>query len=130
MTIEERKNKALSLHTQGYNCAQCVALAFADVTGTTDEIVARAAMGLGGGVGAQGEICGVITGMAIVDGLCHSANPKEKPEANKRVKAMTQEFAARTNQYIRCHDLKQICRRPCNDLITDGIEILANAIIK
>lgn len=124
MTLEERNKKALDLHSQGYNCAQCVILAFSDITELDPEIAARLAMGLGGGVGAQGEICGVITGMAITDGLTGSSQPAEKPKANKRVRALTQEFASRNKNYIRCMDLKAKCGRSCNSLITDGVEIL------
>lgn len=127
MNIEERKQKAKELHGRGYNCAQCVVMAFGDITGIEDEISARMAMGLGGGVGAQGEICGVITGMAIADGLMGSADPSEKPAANKRVRAMSEEFKGRNCGMCRCWDLKK-GGRSCDDLIAEGVEILGGAL--
>lgn len=128
MTTEDRKNKALELHAKGYNCAQCVVLAFADVTGVNEELGARIAMGLGGGVGAQGEICGVITGMAITDGLLGGPSPTEKPAANRRVREMTESFKSGTEGCVTCRDLKGKCKRSCDSLIADGIEILASRL--
>jgi C_GCAxxG_C_C family probable redox protein len=125
MTLEDRKATALALHAKGYNCAQCVVMAFADITDLDEATAAKIAMGLGGGVGAQGEICGVITGMAIVEGTTHPASPQEKPASNNAVRTLTNAFC-NDNGYIRCRDLKTQGRIPCNELILNGVETLHN----
>jgi C_GCAxxG_C_C family probable redox protein len=123
MTLEERKARAIALHKQGYNCAQCVVMAFSDRTGLSDAVAAKIAMGLGGGVGAQGEICGVVTGMAIAEGTTHEPVASEKPASNKTVRDLTESFV-NNNHHLRCRDLKTVGRIPCNDLILNGVEIL------
>ena len=44
-------------HKQGYNCAQSVAGAFADLTGTAPERLMAAMGGFGGGVGGTMRSC-------------------------------------------------------------------------
>ena len=51
----DRCAKALELHHQGYNCAQSVAGAFADLLGLPEESVMAVAGGFGGGVGGSHE---------------------------------------------------------------------------
>ena len=61
MNKEERLKKAESIRRQGYNCAQTVAMAFADLTGIDEETTARATAGFGGGIGGMQEVCGVVS---------------------------------------------------------------------
>lgn len=124
MDLDLRKDKALELHKQGYNCAQCVILSFPDITNLTDKVAAQIAMGLGGGVGAQGEICGVLLGMTVVLGLARDANPMVKPQVNAEVRELTNRFKEKNQGCFLCRELKSKCRRPCDDLICGGIEIL------
>lgn len=56
MNKEERLKKAESIRRQGYNCAQTVAMAFADLTGIDEETTARATAGFGGGIGGMQEV--------------------------------------------------------------------------
>ena len=128
MTLEERKVLGKLLHGRGYNCAQCVLLAFEDKTGLESATASRLAMGLGAGVGAQGEICGAITGMAIGLGLMRGEDPAGKGAVNKEVRQLTDKFKERNCDYVRCHDLKKKGKRPCDALISDAIEILDNHI--
>ena len=58
----DRCAAAYAYHKQGYNCAQSVAGAFADLTGTAPEQLMAAMGGFGGGVGgSHEELCGAVT---------------------------------------------------------------------
>ena len=61
------------LFVGGYNCAQAVAVAFRDVTGLSEEFSARMAVSFGGGLGRLREVCGAVSGMALVAGLLYGS---------------------------------------------------------
>lgn len=129
MTLEERKAKALELRRQGYNCAQTVIMVFPDVTGLDEATAARIASGLGSGVGATGEICGVANAMAICEGMRHGSEASEKAAAAKAAGCLCRDFAAANGNRIACRDLKgKEGVRPCNELILQGIEIFHNSL--
>ena len=63
----DRCAAAYAYHKQGYNCAQSVAGAFADLTGTAPEQLMAAMGGFGGGVGgSHEELCGAVSGGVLV----------------------------------------------------------------
>ena len=66
-----RAEKAESLFTSGCNCSQAVFVAFADELGLDEELARRIACGLGGGVGRMREVCGAVSGAALVLGMRH-----------------------------------------------------------
>ena len=59
---------------RGMNCAQAVVLAFAADFGLDGDLAAKVACGLGGGVGRAREVCGAVTGAAVVLGLRYGAD--------------------------------------------------------
>ncbi len=72
--------KAKELFESGYNCAQAVTLAFADEMGMTKEEAARISSSFGGGIGRLREVCGCVSGMALVAGRLWGY---ESPTANE-----------------------------------------------
>lgn len=120
-TVEERKERARRLRKEGWNCSQCVAMAFDDVTETNPEVIGRLAAGFGTGFGASGEVCGVISGATMVSGMAYDG--LERPELYAKVRETMGTFS-RANGSCICRELKQPGRRPCIDLITDGVEML------
>ncbi|MCM1077115.1 MAG: C-GCAxxG-C-C family protein [Bacteroides sp.] len=120
-TEEERKERARELRKQGYNCCQCVAMVFDDVTGADPELMARMASGFGSGFGGSGEICGVISGVTMVEGMVY--DNLERPALYAKVRQPMAEFKEMNGSCL-CRELKQPGRRPCIDLITDGVGIL------
>ena len=48
-----RKDRAVELFMEGYNCAQSVFTAFADRFGIDEDTAKKISAGLGGGVGRQ-----------------------------------------------------------------------------
>ena len=136
--------KAGALFLEGYNCAQSVVLAFADEMGIPKETAARIASSFGGGLGRLREVCGCVSGMAIVAGelLGYSGPETRKPKADHYVliQELAEEFR-KENGSIICRDLLSgitsdaapvpeartddyYKKRPCKDLAVCAAEIL------
>lgn len=92
----------------GYNCAQSVLLAFYDVTGLDDRTAAMLASSFGGGIGRLREVCGAVSGAAMVLGLVKGHSDPDDREAKKAHYARVQEFAEKfkeRNGSIICREL-------------------------
>ncbi len=124
-TLEERVAKARDLRAQGYNCSQCVVMAFDDVMDVDVNMLARAAGGFGTGIGATGDICGALTGTTMVLGLVREgvARPALYREVREAISAFEELEGARD-----CRDLKGVGRKPCLDLILDAVTLLHNRL--
>lgn len=125
-TLTERIERAQKLHKEGYNCAQCVAMAFDDVHGMDAGTVARFTVALGGGVGGLQQICGAVSAMSIVNGADKYVAPADKA----RVYGETRDLCAQFNDLngsLICKELKGV-RKPCMMLIEDAITLLDNHI--
>lgn len=103
-----RADRAQALFFSGFNCAQSVAGAFADVTGLPEELLLRAASPFGGGFGRQREVCGAISGLCLVLGLCYGYDdPKadgEKAALYRDTQALCAAFRARFGSLL-CREL-------------------------
>ena len=69
--LKSRGDLARELFKEGYNCSQAVTLAFADeleTRGISREMAAGLASSFGGGLGRLREVCGCVSGMALVCG--------------------------------------------------------------
>lgn len=86
---------ARELFLQGYNCAQAVFCAFGDVTGLDIDTAARIASSFGGGLGRLREVCGTVSGAALVLGMVEGYSDPGDFEAKKAHYARVQEFARR-----------------------------------
>lgn len=124
-TLQTRLERARQLRAQGYNCSQCVAMVFDDVTGMAPEVAAAAALGLGGGVGGQHQVCGTVSAMAIVSGCAVGGDPANKAHVYASVKARSAQFQARNGSIVCAELLADKERRsPCLHYIEDAIAIL------
>ncbi len=106
--MSEKGELAKALFEQGYNCAQSVVGAFAQELGMDTQTAARLVCGLGGGVGRQREICGAVSGMAIVAGYLYGYGDPDTGEKKKRTYEMVQLLSARfreKNGSIICREL-------------------------
>ncbi len=100
--------RARELFLEGYNCAQAVACAFCDVTGLSVEEAARMASSFGGGLGRLREVCGTVSGAALVLGLVKGYSDPADYAVKKAHYALVQEFARRfreVNGSIVCREL-------------------------
>ena len=92
----------------GYNCAQSVLLAFYDVTGLDDKTAAMLASSFGGGLGRMREVCGAVSGAAMVLGLVRGCSDPDDRESKKAHYARVREFAEKfkeRNGSIICREL-------------------------
>lgn len=142
-----RKEKAMAYFRQGYNCAQAVVLAFADLTDMDEATLSRMSCSFGGGMGRLREVCGTVTGMFLVTGLLRGYDGAETGEVKAahyaRIQALAKEFE-RQNGSIVCRELLALRQkhrddptpearteayyagRPCVELVGNAAEILEN----
>ena len=135
---------------EGYNCAQSVACTFCDVTGLDMDTAARMASSFGGGLGRLREVCGTVSGAALVLGIVKGyADPRDYA-AKKAHYALVQEFARRfreQNGSIVCRELlrgvettpgnapeertaEYYRKRPCPELAYRAAQILEDMLFR
>ncbi len=138
-----REEKAREHFLKGYNCAQAVALAFADLTGVDEETMAKLAAPFGGGMGRMREVCGAVSGMLMVEGLLRGYSDPEANGEKKELYARVQNMAARFKEEcgsIICRELLEgkadnaptptertpafYKKRPCAELVALAAKIL------
>ena len=93
----EKGDRAEELFRNGLNCAQAVFCAFAGDFGMDEATARKVACGLGGGVGRLREVCGAVTGAALVLGLRHGP---DKAPVYEQVQALAAAFKQRMGTYI------------------------------
>lgn len=142
------KQKAEMLFKQGYNCSQAVLLAFCDELNMDKETAARLASSFGGGIGRMREVCGAVSGMCMVAGLCKGYSDPKDMEGKKRhyslIQKMANEFKEK-NLSIICRELLGLSagadspspsprtaqyykKRPCAELVGIAAEIAAKEL--
>ena len=106
--MQDHSQRARELFLKGYNCSQAGFCAFCDVTGLELDAAARMASSFGGGLGRLREVCGTVSGAALVLGIVKGYSDPGDYEAKKAHYARIQEFARRfreENGSIVCRDL-------------------------
>ncbi len=94
-SVEERQKRAEEIFQQGYNCCQAVLLAFSDIIeGVDEQTLSTVGSGLGGGVARLREVCGAVSGMAIVSGFIEPATDPKDMSRRTANYAMVQGFAS------------------------------------
>ena len=73
---------AAELHKRGCNCAQAVACTFCKEFGISEDDMFRIAEGFGLGMGVM-EMCGALSGMAMIIGLDNSQGSTEEGSKTK-----------------------------------------------
>lgn len=143
------KERAVELFHEGYNCAQSVFTAFSYRFGIDEETAKKISAGLGGGVGRMREVCGAVSGAAMVIGSVCSATEGKDSDSKQKNYELVREFADRfikRNGSIVCRELlgldvkmentakpdsrtaEYYKKRPCDELVGDAAEILAEII--
>lgn len=125
-----RKDMAQSYHNKGYNCAQAVSAAFADLVDIDSNTLFAISEGFGFGMGGADESCGALTGaIMILSLLLSSHDPRKITKANtyKEVKALRDDFNACCKSTI-CRELKGldngVVLTSCPDCINRAVECL------
>jgi len=123
-TLDERIGLALEAHRAGFNCAQSVVAAFADIPGMPDAaVMAKMMAPMGGGIGGQGMICGALTAAIVTDGII-APDGTPKAESYRRARELTDRFSAPHNGSCLCRELKGQMKVPCDSLIASAVELL------
>lgn len=102
-----RGEKAVSIFTQGYNCAQSVFFSFCDDLGIEGDTALKIACGFGGGMGRKQEVCGAVTGGIMVIGAVFGRGENDDRTMSEITYAKTRElmnqFSERNGSYsCRC----------------------------
>lgn len=106
--MSEYTERAVALFKSGYNCSQSVFAAFCDKFAMPQEMALKVSAGLGGGVGRMREVCGAMSGAAMLAGMVYGATDGNDREAKALTYAKVQEIAAefkKTNPSIVCREL-------------------------
>ncbi len=108
MMTETRKEKAMRLFKEGYNCSQAVFAAYADKYGIEEDMALKLSASFGGGMGRMREVCGAVSGMFLVAGL-ETGTADGKDVAGKKanydmVQALAEEYR-KENGSIICKEL-------------------------
>lgn len=127
--INQRVEKAEQLFRSGYNCCQSVFLAYSDLYGIDPTFAATLSAPLGGGMSRLREVCGTVSGMALLAGLQYPAPEPSVSSETKSVKAETytrvQELAERfraENGAIVCRELLGLARQKDDPAPSDRTE--------
>lgn len=135
--MSEAEDRAERLFRDGNNCAQSVFGAFAGEFGMDGDTALRVSCALGGGVGRMREVCGAVSGAAMVIGM------RLGPDKT-RVYPVVQEFGRRFREAcgsIVCRELlagtgataqgapeartpEYYRTRPCVELVKEAVRIL------
>ncbi len=142
--VEARAEAARANFLAGYNCAQSVVMAYADVAGIDREFAAKVSASFGGGMGRMREVCGTVSGMSMLAGFISPATDPSDMAQRKANYALVQEFAGKfraENGAIVCRELlgldgtqssaqpsertpEYYRRRPCADYVASAARIV------
>ena len=128
--MESRKKIAIEKHDLGYNCAQSVALTYADLVDMAPEHLFKITEGFGLGGGNMQGTCGAISGAIALIGLLNSCGDLEHPSTKAQTYALGREILERfkaQNGSVLCHELKGVSTgkslRSCPDCIMDACQL-------
>ena len=109
------EEEAVELFRQGSNCAQAVFCAYAGALGVDASLAMRLSASFGAGIGRMREVCGALSGMAMIAGyFTGSTDPKDQ-EAKKENYRTVQTLAACFREQhgtIFCRDLLGLSMEP------------------
>ena len=109
-----RAEHAAQLFYDGYNCAQAVAMAFADLTGMDQQYAAKMASSFGGGMGRMREVCGAVSGMLLVAGLLYGYT-EDVGTVKKEHYALVQNLAGQFREKTGSIVCREILKNPPSD---------------
>ena len=110
-----RAEYAAKLFYDGYNCAQAVTIAFADVTGLTTDFSATMASSFGGGMGRMREVCGAVSGMLMVAGVLYGYDAADDEDSKKAHYALVQNLAGQFRAQVGSIVCREILKNPPSD---------------
>ncbi len=134
--MEDREEKAVELFNSGYNCAQSVFGAYADLLGLDADTAFSISSPFGGGLAGMRQVCGTVCAMSMAAGMkSGSIDPKDiekKKAATANVKMLAEEFA-KENGSIICRQLRGMepglpegkLPKPCMEYVRTSARIIS-----
>lgn len=142
----DRELQAVEYFMEGYNCAQAVILAYADMIGMDKTTCAKLSSSFGGGMGRMREVCGAVSGMFMVAGLLYGyEGPEEGPikqEHYARIQHLAEKFRVEAGSII-CREIlknppsdpvpsprtaEYYAQRPCARMVSLAVRIMEQYI--
>lgn len=104
----DKAKKAVELFESGYNCSQAIVLAFEDYLNVDRKTLQSLSSSFGGGISRLREVCGCVSGMAIVMGIIrgdYDVNDNDqKAKHYELIQKLALKFKEKTNS-INCAEL-------------------------
>ena len=114
----ERMENARGLHKQGCNCCQAVVMAYADKLSIEAKDAMNVAAPFGRGLAGTREVCGCVSGMAMVCGLTgHTTD----------VRPLIEKFRAENGDIV-CGRLLQMGKKPCPEMVAYAAGLLSDIV--
>lgn len=109
-----RAEHAAELFHGGYNCAQAVAMAFADLVQMDEKQVAKLVSGFGGGMGRMREVCGAVTGMFFIASTLYGY---DEPNHDRQMQtySLIQELAGQFREVAGSIVCRELLENPPSD---------------
>ncbi|MFR9649891.1 MAG: C-GCAxxG-C-C family protein [Rikenellaceae bacterium] len=131
--------QARAIFEQGYNCAQSVAMAYAEDLGCDEALLSTVASSFGGGFARCREVCGAVSGMGVISGFVIPAtDPKDRASkaANYALVQSAIERFRQENGSIVCRELLGLTANPnvrspkrsCAELVEMAAQLIGEAI--
>ena len=145
-----RVNDAITLFESGYNCAQSVFAAYAELLGMDQKTALKISCPMGAGIGRMREICGAVSAMSMLLGLKEGNTDVNDQDAKQRVYEKTRQMADRFKEEsgsIICRELLGMEEReesaaptvrtaafyesrPCKKLVEKAAQIIEDIIFE
>ena len=110
----DRSERAGTYFLEGYNCAQSVAMAYADLLGMDVKAAARLASPFGAGMGRMREGCGAVSGMLMVLGTLYGYDVLDD-EIKKNLYEQVQGLAGAFREQVGTIYCREILDNPSTD---------------
>ncbi|MBO7217495.1 MAG: C_GCAxxG_C_C family protein, partial [Clostridia bacterium] len=128
-----KSEMALEFHKKGFNCAQSVALPFADELGLDPTTLSKTLEGFGAGMGGFSLTCGALSAAVYIAGVKYADGNLNAPASKRNTysvcKKLGEEFKLECGSAI-CGEIKGLSGgkplKSCNDCILCGVKLTEN----
>ncbi len=134
MDAEKKRQEAMQLHADGYNCCQSVVMAFCKELNLEPNLAETMSVSFGRGLAKMGEVCGCVSAMAILSGFVKENQTEDgKVDTKKSVewtRTLAEEFRTECGDII-CRRLKGAEEgsskppRSCRELVGEAAALIA-----
>lgn len=106
---KNRKQQAMQLFNERYNCAQSIMLAYNDLVDIDEDTAFRISSGFEGGIAKLGKTCGTLNASVMLLSLKYGETTKldvdSKIKRRKIIREFVNEFTKNHNKGINCTEI-------------------------